>query len=182
MTSIAWGHRHHSLLMSATAAIALGFALAIGPTLALAEAQISGKPDVVSLKAYPGSLQQVVKRVLTGYDFFVKSGEKELGITSLGSGQTTAFLGSSSESEVAVQRADATTERSPASPAKRPVMLAEGPRPIAAAPSPVPGPSLSSAPLPSAPIMGSTPPAPVRGAFRLLPPVAGPTSAPRSPR
>jgi hypothetical protein len=209
MTRTAWRHRHPSLLFSATAMIALGFALAMDPMLALADAQVSGKPDAVSVKAqdasveeilvalangfdvqfrssadlekritgtYQGSLQQVVTRVLSGYDFFVKSGEKGLEITLLGSGKTIAGVGAPSE---VARRADATTEPSPAAteqsvaanPAERPVpssggpiptkTSAEGPRPMppasGSAPSPVPGPATGPGPVPLPAAPGSTP-------------------------
>jgi hypothetical protein len=241
MTRIAWGHRHSSLLFSATAVIALGFALPMDPTSALAEAQVTGKPDAVSVSAqnasieeilvalanafdvqfrssvdlekrltgtYRGSLQQVVTRVLTGYDFFVKSGEKGLEITLIGSGRTIAVLGASSK---VARRTDATPEQSPAAnPAERPVLssgapiptpepssggpiptktLAEGPHPMPAtsgsAPGPVPGPTLGPGPVPSPAPPGSTPPLPERGSSAVLPPpVAGttPFSAPPSAR
>jgi hypothetical protein len=233
MTRIALGHRHRSLISSAAAAIAVSFVWAMDPTLALAEAQVSGKPDAVSVNAqnasveeilvalanafdvqfrssadlekrltgtYQGSLQQVVTRVLAGYDFFVKSGEKGLEITLLGSGKTIAVVGAPSASKVAQRLADATTEPSPAAiPAEHHVpvastggliptkMLAEGPRPMpsasGSAPGLVPGPALAPAPLPTPPAPGATPPVPERGASAVLPPPvpgATPFSAPPS--
>jgi hypothetical protein len=114
---------------------------------------------------YQGSLQQVVMRILGGYDFFVKSGENGLEITLLGSGRATAVVGASSASKVAEKREDATAESSPAANvAERamPVVASagrsptikhpKGPPPVPAAPlatSTAPGPALAVAPSPA---------------------------------
>jgi hypothetical protein len=73
MTRIAWGHRYRSLLCSATAAIALGFALAMSPTLALAETQISGKPDAVSVKAQDASVEEILVALANAFDVQFRS-------------------------------------------------------------------------------------------------------------
>jgi hypothetical protein len=73
MTRIAWGHRYRSLLCSATAAIALGFALAMNPTLALAETQISGKSDAVSVKAQDASVEEILVALANAFDVQFRS-------------------------------------------------------------------------------------------------------------
>jgi hypothetical protein len=73
MTRIAWGHRYRSLLCSATAAIALGFALAMKPTLALAETQISGKSDAVSVKAQDASVEEILVALANAFDVQFRS-------------------------------------------------------------------------------------------------------------
>jgi hypothetical protein len=131
---------------STSAAIVLGVGLAVVPTLALAEAQVRGTPNAVSVEAkdasveevlvalanvfdvhfrsaanlekrltgtYEGTLQQVLTRVLSGYNFIVKSGEKGVEITLLESGKVIAVGGASPAPKYAVRRV-ATPQPQPA--------------------------------------------------------------------
>ena len=94
----------------------LGVALAAAPTAALADAQVRGSPEAVTIEArntsveeilkalsgtfdvhyrsaanlqmrvtgnYEGSLQRVMKRILDGYSYFVKSGDGRIDLTVL---------------------------------------------------------------------------------------------------
>jgi hypothetical protein len=197
----------------ATAAVALGVALAMAPTLALAEAHVRGKPDAVSVEAknasveeilvalsnafdvrfrssanlekrltgtYEGSLQQVVARVLSGYDFFVRSGETGIEITLLGSGKAVAVIGASS----AEQRAADPALKGSEQPSNTPIPMkhVEALRPMpstsGSAPSPVPGPGMGAAPSPAP---GSMHPVPERGPSAVLPPAMAGTTPPAQP-
>jgi hypothetical protein len=62
---------------------------------------------------YEGTLQQVVTRLLRGYNFVMKSGEQGIEVTLLGTGKTVAVGGTSSTAKVAVRRVNATAEPSP---------------------------------------------------------------------
>jgi hypothetical protein len=142
--------------------------------------------------SYQGTLQQVVRRILGGYDFFVKSGKNGLEVNLIGSGGTTAVVGASSASQVAEKREVATGELSPSPKvAERPVPVvasarrsptinhARGPPPLPAAPlATTPGPALavtpSSAQLGLAPTPVPSPGAPI---IVLPPPNPGPAQA-----
>jgi hypothetical protein len=202
LTCIAWGNRRGSPLLSVPAAIAFGVALAIAPTLALAETQVRGTRDALSVEAqnasveeilvalsnafdvefrssadlekrltgtYQGSLQQVVMRILGGYDFFVKSGENGLEISLLGSGRATAVVGPSSTSKVAEKRGDAAAELSPAT------NVAERPMPVVASAGRSPTIKRAKGPplFPAAPLAMSTAPGPALA--------VAPSPAPRAP-
>ena len=139
---------------------------------------------------YEGTLQQVVTHVLRGYNFVVKSGEKGVEITLLGSGKTIAVGGASSASKVVERLVDAMVPTPPAADAAvRPmpvastgpmptIKLADGPAPApspapsasGSAPSPVPGPGTVAAPSPAPPAPGSAPAAAPQLAFSDVPP------------
>jgi hypothetical protein len=117
---------------------------------------------------YEGTLQQVVADVLRGYNFVMKSGEKGVEITLLGTGKTIAVGGASSASKVAARKAG----------------VGEGPRPMptgsGSAPGPVPGPGLAAAPLlaPLATDSTGPVPGPGLGAAPLPAPLAGGSTPP----
>jgi len=101
-------------------AIMLSVALAAAPTAALAEAQVRGSPEAVTIEAqntsveeilaalssfdvhyrssanlqtrltgnYEGSLRRVMKRVLEGYSYFVKTGDGRIDVTVLDTPRT----------------------------------------------------------------------------------------------
>jgi hypothetical protein len=143
---------------------------------------------------YVGTLQQVVTHVLRGFNFVMKSGDKGIEITLLGTGKTITVGGVSSAPKVAVRRTEAAAEPSPAADAAvQPVpvasstgplpviRLAEGapPIPLAAppasgsAPAPVPGTATADAPSPAPPAPGSKPspvPTPGTASAAVLPP------------
>jgi len=106
----------------------LGVALATAPTAALAEAQVRGSPEAVTIEAkntsveeilvalsgafdvhyrssanlqmrlngnYEGSLHRVMKRVLDGYSYFVKTGDGRIDVTVLDAPRTSASTGAS---------------------------------------------------------------------------------------
>jgi len=60
MTTYEWSTRHGAVLLHAPAAIALAVVLAIAPTLALAAAQVRGKPDAVSVEAQNASVEEIL--------------------------------------------------------------------------------------------------------------------------
>jgi hypothetical protein len=115
---------------------------------------------------YEGTLQQVVAYVLRGYNFVVKSGEKGVEITLLGTGKTIAVGGASPASTVAARRAG----------------IGEGPRPMpTGALGPVPGPGLATAPLPAPLATDSTGPGPVPGRGLAAAPLPAPLAAGSTP-
>jgi len=106
----------------------LGVALAAAPTAALAEAQVRGSPEAVTIEArntsveeilkalsgafdvhyrssanlqmrvsgnYEGSLARVMKRVLDGYSYFVKTADGRIDLTVLDSPRTAPSTGAS---------------------------------------------------------------------------------------
>jgi len=109
----------------ASGAIVLGVALAAAPTAALAEAQVRGSPEAVTIEAkntsveeilaalssfdvhyrssanlqarltgnYEGSLTRVMKRVLDGYSYFVKTADGRMDITVLDTPRTALATG-----------------------------------------------------------------------------------------
>jgi hypothetical protein len=215
-------------LSGAAAAIALGAALALAPTWALAEIQVRGTPKAVSVQAenasieellvaltntfdvqfrssanlekrltgtYEGTLQQVLSRILGGYDFVVKFREKGLEITLLGAGNTITLVGASHAFQPVQQRTEAAAEQPfTADHAVRPapvassggptptIKVAEGPPRVpvavppgsASAPVPVPERGSGPAPLPTPPAPGATPSLapPMPGASAAIPPSA----------
>jgi len=205
-TLIASPIRCGSPTLTSRAAIMLGVALVTAPTAALAEAQVRGSPDAVTIEArntsveeilkalggtfdvhyrssanlqmrltgnYEGSLQRVMKRVLDGYSYFVKTADGRVDITVLDTPRTTSTAGAPPPFRVVAPPADAV----PAQPlpaiaaVDRSLTAAPPAAPAAGAPSSleIAGPSPSSPPLagerkvpaqPSPPITAVQPPAP----------------------
>lgn len=141
LTWAAFPIRHSSSADGARAVIALGLALATAPTAALAEAQVRGSPEAVTVEAkdtpvkdilealsgnfdlhyrssanlewrltgnYEGSLQRVMKRVLEGYSYFVKIGDRGMDLTVLDAPRTAPATGASLSVRVVARSADAT--------------------------------------------------------------------------
>jgi hypothetical protein len=154
--------RYGSPTLTSRAAIMLGVALAAAPAAALADAQVRGSPEAVTIEArntsveeilkalsgtfdlhyrssanlqmrvsgnYEGSLQRVMRRILDGYSYFVKSGDGRIDITVLDAPRTAPSSSASAPFRVVGLPADtvppqplpviAAVERSvpPASPA-----------------------------------------------------------------
>jgi len=150
----------------------LGVALAAAPAAALADAQVRGSPDAVTIEArntsveeilkalsgtfdvhyrssanlqmqvtgnYEGSLHRVMKRILDGYSYFVKSGDGRIDITVLDAPRTAPASGTSAPFRVVGLPADtvqpppaiAVVDPSvtPASPAARSFEIAGSPPP-----------------------------------------------------
>src|SRR5262245_30810622 len=157
----------------------LGVALAAAPTAALADAQVRGSPEAVTIEArntsveeilkalsgtfdvhyrssanlqmrltgnYEGSLQRVMKRVLDGYSYFVKTTDGRIDVTVLDAPRTAAATGASPLFRVVGQPADtvpaqptpaiaavepSATPVSPAAPSTRALSSSEiaGPQP-----------------------------------------------------
>src|SRR5260370_39521342 len=115
-TSIASAIRCSSPALTSRAAIMLGVALTAAPTAAVADAQVRGSPEAVTIEArntsveeilkalsgtfdvhyrssanlqmrvtgnYEGSLHRVMKRILDGYSYFVKTGDGRIDLTVL---------------------------------------------------------------------------------------------------
>jgi len=127
----------------------LGVALAAAPTAALAEAQVRGSPDAVTIEAknnsveeilaalsgafdvhyrssanlqtrltgnYEGSLRRVMKRVLDGYSYFVKTGDGRIDITVLDTPRTALATGASPPFRVIGRPQDAVSAQQPPPP------------------------------------------------------------------
>ena len=117
----------------------LGVALATAPTAALAEAQVRGSPEAVTIEAkntsveeilaalggafdvhyrssanlqmrltgnYEGSLHRVMKRVLDGYSYFVKTGDGRIDLIVLDAPRTAPSTGASPPFRVVGPSAD----------------------------------------------------------------------------
>jgi hypothetical protein len=124
----------------------LGVALAAAPTAALADAQVRGSPEAVTIEArntsveeilkalsgtfdvhyrsaanlqmrvtgnYEGSLQRVMKRILDGYSYFVKSGDGRIDITVLDAPRTAPASGAAAPFRVVGLPADAVPAQPP---------------------------------------------------------------------
>jgi hypothetical protein len=136
-----------SPIFSALAAITVGVAVATVPTSVLAEAQIRGTVEAVSVETknsslkevlaalsdafdvhyrsvtdlerqingtYSGSLEKVLKRVLEGYSFFVKTGDGGIELTVLESSNAAPAIEASPSFEIAGRPASPTpAEASP---------------------------------------------------------------------
>jgi hypothetical protein len=89
---------------------------------------------------YRGSLQQVLTRVLDGYNFILKSEKGGAVITVLGSGKAVDMLGASPASGSAKRRADAAAESAALTGPMPTTTVGEGPRPQ---------PSASAGPVPT---------------------------------
>jgi len=134
---------------------------------------------------YKGSLQQVVTHILRGYDFVVKSGDKGLEITLLGSGKEFAVIGATSKPME--QRADVAAAASHVTPPftasalvgpSPTVSIPEGSPPVpiirlaeetppvppigpsASGSGPTPGPARGTGPIPAPPAPGTPAPVP----------------------
>ena len=143
LTSIASPIRCGSSTHTAGAAIAptiaLGVALVAAPNVALAEAQVRGSPEAVTVEArntsveeilkalstfdvhyrsstnlearltgnYEGSLQRVMKRVLDGYSYFAKVGDRGIELTVLDAPRIAPALGASPSYRVVERPQDA---------------------------------------------------------------------------
>lgn len=135
------------LPISALAAITLGVAVTTVPTSVLAEAQIRGTMEAVTVETknsslkevlaslsdafdvhyrsavdlerqingtYTGSLEKVLKRVLEGYSFFVKTGDGRIELTVLDSSNAAPAIEASPSFEIAGRSAGPTpAEASP---------------------------------------------------------------------
>jgi hypothetical protein len=96
---------------------------------------------------YRGSLQQVLTRVLDGYDFILKSEKGGAAITVLGSGKAVDVLGASPASGSAKRRADAAAESAALTGPMPTTTVGEGPRPRpSASAGPVPTTNLGEGP------------------------------------
>ena len=124
----------------------LGVALAAAPTAALADAQVRGSPEAVTIEArntsveeilkalggtfdvhyrssanlqmqvtgnYEGSLQRVMKRILDGYSYFVKSGDGRIDLTVLDAPRTAPSSGASAPFRVVGLPADTVPPQPP---------------------------------------------------------------------
>ena len=133
MTSLGAQIRCWLPVFSALAAITVGVAAAIVPTSVLAEAQIRGTVEAVSVETknsslkevlaalsdafdvhyrsatnlerqingtYTGSLEKVLKRVLEGYSFFVKTGDGGIELTVLESSNAAPAIEASPSFEI----------------------------------------------------------------------------------
>ena len=139
LTLIALPIRCSSPPLTARAAIIVGVALAAVPTAGLADAQVRGSPDAVTVEArntsveeilkalstfdvhyrsstnlearltgnYEGSLQRVMKRVLDGYSYFAKVGDRGIELTVLDAPRIAPALGASPSYRVVEQPQDA---------------------------------------------------------------------------
>ena len=139
LTLIALPIRYGSPPLTAGAAIIVGVALAAVPTAGLADAQVRGSPDAVTVEArntsveeilkalstfdvhyrsstnlearltgnYEGSLQRVMKRVLDGYSYFAKVGDRGIELTVLDAPRTAPALGASPSYRVVERSQDA---------------------------------------------------------------------------
>src|SRR5262249_56155897 len=120
-------------------AIAIGVGLAAAPNTALAQAQVRGSPEAVTIEArntsveeilkalggtfdvhyrssanlqmrltgnYEGSLQRVMKRVLDGYSYFVRTSDGRIEVTVLDAPRTAPATGASPPFRVVGQPAD----------------------------------------------------------------------------
>jgi hypothetical protein len=225
---IHWG----SSTLTSRAAIMLGVALAAAPTAALADAQVRGSPDAVTIEArntsveeilkalsafdvhyrssanlqmqisgnYEGSLDRVMKRVLDGYSYFVKTTDGRIDVIVLDAPRSAPSIGASPPFRVVAPPADAaqpapaiaTVEPSltSAPPATRSI---DAPSPLEIAGPPPSSPSLAeekkAPPQPSPPIAVVQPPArpasPVAPSSRKRDPLVaagGPELRPTPPR
>jgi hypothetical protein len=185
----------------------LGVALAAAPTAALADAQVRGSPEVVTIEArntsveeilkalsgtfdvhyrsaanlqmrvtgnYEGSLQRVMKRILDGYSYFVKSGDGRIDITVLDAPRTAPASGASAPFRVVGLPADAV-------PAQPPPAFAAVERSVTPAPASPAAPSTAAPP--SFEIAGSPPPPRAEGKVpaQPSPPIAIVQPPPASP-
>jgi hypothetical protein len=124
----------------------LGVALAAAPAAALADAQVRGSPEAVTIEArntsveeilkalsgtfdvhyrssanlqmqvtgnYEGSLHRVMKRILDGYSYFVKSGDGRIDITVLDAPRTAPSSGASAPFRVVGLPADTVPAQPP---------------------------------------------------------------------
>jgi hypothetical protein len=148
----------------------LGVALAAAPTAALADAQVRGSPDAVTIEArntsveeilkalggtfdvhyrssanlqmrvtgnYEGSLQRVMKRILDGYSYFLKTGDGRIDVTVLDAPRTAPSSGASAPFRVVGLPADTVPPQPPPAIAAvdRSVTSASPAAPSTAAPS-----------------------------------------------
>ncbi len=145
-TLIASPIRGSSPTLTSRAAIMLGVALAATPTAALADAQVRGSAEAVTIEArntsveeilkalsgtfdvhyrssanlqmrvtgnYEGSLQRVMKRILDGYSYFVKSGDGRIDLTVLDAPRITPSSGASAPFRVVGLPADTVPAQPP---------------------------------------------------------------------
>ena len=124
----------------------LGVALAAAPTAALADAQVRGSPEAVTIEArntsveeilkalggtfdvhyrssanlqmpvtgnYEGSLHRVMKRILEGYSYFVKTGDGRVDVTVLDAPRTAPSSGASAPFRVVGLPADTVPPQPP---------------------------------------------------------------------
>jgi hypothetical protein len=170
LTLIALPIRCGSPTLTAGAVIMLGVALATAPTAALAEAQVRGSPEAITIEAkntsveeilaalsgafdvhyrssanlqtrltgsYQGSLQRVMKRVLEGYSYFVKTGDGAIDLTVLDAPRTAPAIGASPPVRVVARPADAVpAQPSPAIAAVEPAVIPASPSAPSTAASP----------------------------------------------
>ena len=138
--------RYSSPTLTSRAAIMLGVALAAAPATALADAQVRGSPEAVTIEArntsveeilkalsgtfdvhyrssanlqmqvtgnYEGSLHRVMKRILDGYSYFVKSGDGRIDITVLDAPRAAPSSGTSTPFRVVGLPADTVPAQPP---------------------------------------------------------------------
>jgi len=67
------GDQNMTDLSSAPTAIALGVALTVAPSLALAETQVRGKPDAVSVEAQNSSIEEILVALSNSYNVRFRS-------------------------------------------------------------------------------------------------------------
>jgi hypothetical protein len=146
LTLIASPIRGGSTTHTSTAAIMLGVALAAAPTAALADAQVRGSPEAVTIEArntsveeilkalsgtfdvhyrssanlqmqvtgnYEGSLQRVMKRILNGYSYFVKSADGRIDLTVVDAPKTAPAITASAPFRVVGLPADTVPPQPP---------------------------------------------------------------------
>jgi len=172
----------------------LGVALAAAPTAALADAQVRGSPEAVTIEArntsveeilkalsgtfdvhyrssanlqmqvtgnYEGSLQRVMKRILDGYSYFVKTGDGRIDLTVLDAPRAAPSSGASAPFRVVGLPADTVPAQPP------PAIAAVDPSVIPAAPA--------------APSTGAPSPFEIAGSPPSPPPQAGEGRVPARP-
>jgi hypothetical protein len=204
LTCMAWHNRTER--SNFRAAIVLGFALAAAPTLALADAQVRGKPNAVTVEAKNATIEEILVALANAFDVHFRSStnlERRLTGTYVGSLQQVVtqvlrgydFFTRSGESGVEIillgSSANAPdrpvpipssggpvpTITPPAGPAPVPSISQSSSGPV---PSLIPGPAGAAAPLPTSAGPGTVlPPVPGPSLRRVLPPIPGtPTFAP----
>jgi hypothetical protein len=198
--------------LTSRAAIMLGVALTAAPTAALADAQVRGSPEAVTIEArntsveeilkalsgtfdvhyrssanlqmrvtgnYEGSLQRVMKRILDGYSYFVKSGDGRIDLTVLDAPRTAPSSGASAPFRVVGLPADTVPPQPP--PAFAAVEQSVTPA-APAAPSTAAPPSFEIAGSQPAPRAEGKVPAPSSPPIAVVQPPPAPPAVPSSRR
>jgi predicted outer membrane lipoprotein len=73
LTCKAWSNRRGAPLLGVPVAIAFGIALAIAPTLTLAEIEVRGTPDALSVEAQNASVEEILVALSNALDVEFRS-------------------------------------------------------------------------------------------------------------